>query len=111
MIITFGASTWRSGRSSLSASQIGFETAPARTANSRYGHRRVVTRPPPSSVKSRSGVPPSASTPKTADQPEQDSYRRRPPFGNKTSTGTLPCAAAALGADERKRSDWWTLSR
>ena len=42
-------------------------------------------------------MPPPASTPKTAAQPEQDSHKRRPPFGNKTSTGTLPCAAAALG--------------
>ena len=41
-------------------------------------------------------MPPSASTPKTADQPEQDSYKRRPPFGNKTSTEPLPRAAAPL---------------
>jgi hypothetical protein len=41
-------------------------------------------------------VPPSASPPKTADQPEQDSYKRRPPFGNKTSTETSPSAATAL---------------
>jgi hypothetical protein len=47
-------------------------------------------------VKSPSGVPPSASTPKTADQPEQDSYKRRPPFGNRASTETLFCAATAL---------------
>ena len=73
MIIPFGANTWRSDRSSSSASQIRFETAPARTANRPYGHRRGATRPPPSLVKSPSGVPPSASTPKTADQPEQDS--------------------------------------
>ena len=46
-------------------------------------------------MKSPSGVPPSASTPKTADQPEQDSYKRRPPFGNKNSTETLPGAATA----------------
>ena len=95
MIIPFGASTWRSGRSSLSASQIRFETAPARIANSRYGHRRAATRPPPSSVKSPSGAPPTASTPKTADQPEQDTYKRRPLFGNRTSTEPLPYAAAA----------------
>ena len=44
MIIPFGASIWRSDRSSLSASQIRFETAPARTANSRYGRRRAATR-------------------------------------------------------------------
>jgi conjugative relaxase-like TrwC/TraI family protein len=72
-IITFGASIWRSGRSSLSASQIRFETAPARTANSRYGHCRAATRPSHSLVKSPFGVPPSVSTPKTVDQPEQDS--------------------------------------
>jgi hypothetical protein len=33
--------------------------------------------------------------PKTADQPEQDTYKRRPPFGNRTSTERLPYAAAA----------------
>jgi hypothetical protein len=65
-------------------------------ANSRYGHRRAATRASPSSPKSQSGAPPSASTPKTADQPEQDSYKRRPPFVNRTSTETLPCAATAL---------------
>ena len=36
-----------------------------------------------------------ASIPKTADQPEQDTYKRRPLFGNRTSTEPLPCAAAA----------------
>jgi transposase InsO family protein len=77
MIITFGVSTWRSGRSSLSASQIRSETAPAIAANSRYGHRWAATRAWPSSVTSRSGVPPSASTPKTADQPEQNNCRLR----------------------------------
>jgi hypothetical protein len=46
-------------------------------------------------VNSPSGVPLSASTPKTADQPEQDTYKRRPPFGNRTSTEPLPYAAAA----------------
>jgi hypothetical protein len=92
-IIPFGASIWRSGRNSLSASQIRFETALARTANSRYGHRRAATRLPPSLVKSLSGAPPSASTPKTADQPEQHSYKRRPPFGNTTSTAGSPGAA------------------
>jgi hypothetical protein len=40
-------------------------------------------------------VPPSVSIRKTADQPEQDSYKRRPLFGNKTSTEPLPSAAAA----------------
>jgi hypothetical protein len=52
-------------------------------------------------VKSPSGVPPLASTPKTTDQPEQDSYKRRPPFGNKTSTEPLPRAAAPLAQPYR----------
>jgi hypothetical protein len=96
MIITFGASTWRSGRSSLSVWQIRSETAPAIAANSRYGHYRAATRASPSSVKSPSGVPPSASTPKIADQPDQDNCRPWPPFGNRAWTEPLPCAATAL---------------
>jgi hypothetical protein len=40
-------------------------------------------------------VPPSVSIPKTADQPEQDTYKRRPLFGNRTSTEPLPYVAAA----------------
>ena len=77
-----------------------FETAPAVAANCPYGHRRAAIRPLPFLVKSPSGVPPSASTPKTADQPEQDTYKRRPPFGNRTSNGTLPYAAAAQAQTE-----------
>ena len=38
-------------------------------------------------------MPPSVSIPKTTDQPEQDSHKRRPPYGNKTSTEPLPRAA------------------
>jgi hypothetical protein len=95
-IITFGPSIWRSGRSSFPVSRIRSETAPAIAANSPYGQRPAATRPPPFLVKSPSGVPPSVSTPKTADQPEQDSYKRRPPFGNRSSTERLPYAAAPL---------------
>jgi hypothetical protein len=47
MIITFGPSTWRNGRSSSSASQVRSETAPATAKISPYGHRRAATRPPP----------------------------------------------------------------
>jgi len=43
-----------------------------------------------------SGEPRTVSTRKTADQPEQDTCKRRPPFGNRTSTEPLPYAAAAL---------------
>ena len=38
---------------------------------------------------------------KTADQPEQDTYKRRPLFGNKTSTEPLSSAAAALAQMQR----------
>jgi hypothetical protein len=47
-------------------------------------------------VKSGSGVPPSASTPKTADQLEQNNCRPWPPSGNRTSTENSPYAATAL---------------
>jgi hypothetical protein len=86
MIITFGPNTWRSGRRSFPISQIRSETAPAVAANGPYGRRPAAIRPAPSSVRSPSGEPLSASIPKTADQPEQDSYKRQPPNGNKTST-------------------------
>jgi len=72
-----------------------FEAVPAIAANSPRGHRRAATRPPPFLVTSPSGVPPSVSIPKTADQPEQDTYKRRPLFGNRTSTEPSPYAAAA----------------
>jgi hypothetical protein len=71
------------------------ETAPAVATNSPSGHRPAAIRPPPFFVKSPSGVPPSVSIHKTADQPEQDNYKRRPLFGNRTSTEPLPYAAAA----------------
>jgi hypothetical protein len=96
MINTFGASTWRSGHSSFPASQITSETAPATGKISPYGYRLAAIRPSPSLVKSPSGVPPSASTPKTADQPEQNSDKQRRPSGNRTSTEQLPVAAAPL---------------
>jgi hypothetical protein len=96
MIITFGASIWRGGRSSFPVSQMRLETAPAVATNSPSGHRPAAIRPPPFFVKSSSGVPPSVSTPKTADQPEQNGYKWRPPFGNRSSTGRLPCAAVPL---------------
>jgi hypothetical protein len=55
--------------------------------NSRYGHRRAATRPPAKSVKWRSGGPPTASTPKTRDQPEEPNAKRSRPCGNNASTG------------------------
>ena len=111
MIITFGASTWRSGRSSLSASQIRFETAPARSQ--RTARMGTAGQPPdrrPPSVKSPSGVPPSASTPKTADQPEQDNYKRRRPLATEPRPRRCPVQPPPWRRC-RETPDWWTLSR
>ena len=95
MIITFGARTWRSGRSSLSASQIRSNCASEKSEQPVWApsgsHPSVAL-----IAEIATGAPPSASTPETADQPEQDSYKRRSSFGNRTSTETLPCAATAL---------------
>ena len=56
---------------------------------------------PLSSAKSPSGVPPSASIPKTADHLVKDSYRWRPPFGSGNSTEQLPCAVICLTQMQR----------
>jgi len=95
-IITCGVDIWLRGPSSFPASRIRSETVPAIAANSRYGHRPAATRQPPLLVNLPSGEPRTVSTRKTADQPEQDTCKRRPPFGNRTSTEPLPYAAAAL---------------
>jgi hypothetical protein len=64
-----------------------------RTARHRSGLRRAVSRASPSSVKSRSGGPPTRSTGRTTDPQEQDNCRPRPPSGNTTSTEVLRTAA------------------
>jgi hypothetical protein len=96
MIITFGACTSRSDRSSSSSSQLRLETEQAITANSQYGHRRAATRATLSSVKSRSGgaavgVDPEDRRPTGAGQLQTVAA-----FGNRTSTETFPCAATTL---------------
>jgi hypothetical protein len=50
------------------------------------GHHRVVTRAPPSSVRSQCGGPPTASIPKTSDQLEEPNSKRSRPSGNNAST-------------------------
>ena len=55
--------------------------------------RRAAARTSPSWVKSPCGAPPTASTPATDDQPEQDSCRQLRPSGNTTSTEVSPAAA------------------
>jgi hypothetical protein len=66
------------------------------TARGLNGRRRAAVRTSPSSVKSPCGGPPTASTPGTHDQPEQDSCALLPPSGNTTSTGVSPGAWAML---------------
>ena len=46
-----------------------------------------LTRAPPSSAKSQCGGPPTASIPKTRDQPEEPNSKRSRPCGNNASTG------------------------
>jgi hypothetical protein len=110
MIITFGACTSRSDRSSSSSSQLRLETGQAITANSQYGHRRAATRATLSSVKSRSGVPPSASTPKTADQQAQDNCRPWPPLATEPRPRRFPVQQPPWRRC-RTTPAWWTLSR
>jgi hypothetical protein len=93
MIITFGASTWRSGHSSFPASRIRSETAPVIAANSRYGHHRAATRQPPFLVKSPSGEPRTASTRKTAALPDRTNCRSLRPNGKDISSEGSPTLA------------------
>jgi hypothetical protein len=63
-------------------------TTPAKVTPSRSGLHREATRAPASSAKSQCGVPPTASIPKTRDQPEEANSKRSQPSGNNASTGT-----------------------
>ena len=51
-----------------------------------WAHREV-TLAPPSSAKLQCGAPPTASIPKTRDQPEEPTSKRSRPSGNNASTG------------------------
>src|SRR3954452_21574128 len=51
-----------------------------------FGLQREATRAPPSSARSQCGVPPTASIPKTRDQPEEPNSKRSQPSGNNAST-------------------------
>jgi hypothetical protein len=63
------------------------KTTPAKVTPSQSGLHREVTRAPPSSAKSQSGGSPTASIPKTHDQPEEANSKRFRPCGNNASTG------------------------
>jgi hypothetical protein len=52
-----------------------------------FGLQREATRTPPSWAKSQYGEPPTASIPKTRDQPEEPNSKRSRPCGNNASTG------------------------
>src|SRR5512132_4125879 len=63
---------------------------PTKVADPQYGLHREATRAPPSSAKSPCGGPPTASIPKTRDQPEEPSSKCFRPCGNSASTGISP---------------------
>jgi hypothetical protein len=58
---------------------------PAKVPSQSGPHREVI--PPPSSAKSQSRAPPTASLPKTRDQPEEPNWKRSRPAGNNASIG------------------------
>jgi conjugative relaxase-like TrwC/TraI family protein len=62
------------------------------------GLRRAVSRASPSSVKSKSGGPPTRSTGRITDPRVQDNCRQRPPSGSTTSTEVLRTAATSVGS-------------
>jgi hypothetical protein len=90
MPIPSGATTWESDPSSSPTSPTRSTTTPATVTPSQSGHHREAIRAPPSSAKSQCGAPPTASIPKTHDQPEKTSSRQPPPCGNNASTGKSP---------------------
>jgi hypothetical protein len=63
------------------------KTTPGKVTPSQSGHLREATRAPPSSAKSQYGGPPTASIPKTRDQPEEAHSKRSRHCGNNASSG------------------------
>ena len=105
MTIPSGATTWQSDPNWSPTSPTRSKTTPAKVTPSQSGHHREVTRAPPSSAKSRCGAPPTASIPKTRDQPEEpNSKRSRPSWKQRLDRhiahSTYPPADAR--ADERQ---------
>src|SRR5215218_4034564 len=62
-------------------------TTPAEVTPSQSGHHREAAQAQPSSAKSQSGGPPTASIPKTRDQPEEPNSKGFRPSVNDASTG------------------------
>ena len=91
MPIPSGATTWQSDPNSSPTSPTRSKITPAKVTPSQSGLHREATRAPPSSAKSQCGGPPTASIPKTRDQPEEEANSKRSrPSGNNASTGISP---------------------
>ena len=90
MPIPSGGPTWQSDPSWSPTSPTRSKTTPAKVTPSQSGLHRELTRAPPSSAKSQCGGPPTASIPKTRDQPEEPNSKRSRPSGNNASTGISP---------------------
>jgi hypothetical protein len=87
VIIPSGSTTWQSDPNSSPTSPARSKTAPAKATPSQSGLHLEAIRAPPSSAKSQCGGPPTASIPKTRDQPEEPNSKRSRPAGNNASTG------------------------
>ena len=87
MAIPSGGTTWQSDPNWSLTSPTRSKIKSAKVTPSQSGHLREATRAPPSFAKSQCGGPPTASIPKTPDQPEEPNSKLSPPCGNKTSTG------------------------
>jgi hypothetical protein len=103
MPIPSGATTWQSDPNLSPTSPTKSKITPANMTPSRTGHHHEVTRAPPSSAKSPCGGPPTASIPKTRDQPEEANSKRSRPSRNNASTGISPVPARRT-PDHRRRA-------
>jgi hypothetical protein len=87
MPIPSGATTWQSDPNSSPTSPTRSITTPAKVTPSQSGLQRELTPAQPLSVESQCGGLPTASIPKTRDQPEEPNSKRSRPSGNNASTG------------------------
>jgi AAA domain len=85
--IPSGEATWQSDPNLSSTSPIRSKPRPAKVTPSQSGYHRRATQAPPSSAKSQCGGRPTASIPKTRDQPEELNSKRSRLSGNNAWTG------------------------
>ena len=105
MTIPSGATTWQSDPNWSPTSPTRSKITPAKVTPSQSGLHREATRAPPSSAKSQCGGPPTASIPKTRDQPEETQLETLPALWKQRldrdiARATYPPADAR--ADERQ---------